>query len=59
MTMDAIVEILESYKNIEDSRCEDYAYHGYDYSPTCKYRKQAIDQAIKLCMYLKEKGVSE
>lgn len=48
MTKDEIVEILESYKNIEDQRCENFSYHGYDYSPKCKQRKKAIDEAIKI-----------
>ena len=47
-TRDDIVKLLESYKNVEDQKSEDYGYHGYYYSAECKARKEALDEAIKI-----------
>lgn len=47
-TRDDIVKLLEYYKNVEDQKCEDYSYHGCDYSAECKARKEALDEAIKI-----------
>lgn len=46
MTREETIEILESYKNIEDNRVEDMLRLGFDDSKESQKRKDALDRAI-------------